>query len=143
MAILKLTKVERRAEEAAYAFFKDSNGDVEQVQIPLNLYHGLSSHPEVHALRPDKTLTGGYTRYDYETPTGLLGEGEYGDDGVDDLGNPEYQVVLGGDYITINKEKIVKDEIDLDDAQVVEKFGKKGIEKATLESVASTLMEVI
>lgn len=132
MALLKkLTKVERKPEEAAYAIFEDANGR-EEVQIPYSLYIGLSSHTEVHALRPTKTLVGGYTRYDYYTPTGLLGDGQYGDDGVDEFGNPEYQVVLGGTYITITKDKIVADQIDLTDPKVVEKFAKKQVDSTKI-----------
>lgn len=136
MALKKLTKVERKPEEAAYALFRDINGVTEEVQIPYSLYVGLSSHPEVHALRPNATLIGGYTRYDYYTPTGLLGEGQYGDDGVDELGNPEYQVVLGGTYITIAKDKIVNDNVDLADITVVEKFTKKGVGEQSLQTIA-------
>ena len=128
MSLKKLTKIERKPEEAAYALFRDAQGTEEEVQIPYSLYVGLSSHQEIHALRPNATLIGGYTRYDYYTPTGLLGDGQYGDDGVDEFGNPEYQVVLGGAYITITKDKIVNDEIDLTDPKVLEKFGKKGVE---------------
>lgn len=132
MALLKLKKVARKAEEAAYAYFIGVDNIREEVRIPLATYLNSLSSPEVHALRPDKTLIGGYTRYDYETPSGLLGDGEYGDDGVDELGNPLYKVILGGQYITIKKEKVVADKIDLDDVEVKEKFSKKGVDTAVI-----------
>lgn len=121
MARIKLTKVARKPEQAAFAIFKDEQGNTEEVRITLSQYQNMSTDLTVPLLRPTATLVAGYTRFDYETPTGLLEEGQYGDDGIDKDGKPHYQMNLGGKLIAVPTEKVVADEVDDTDEVIISK----------------------
>ena len=63
-------------------------------------------------------LTGGYSRMDYETPTGLLGDNEYGDDLN---GHVQIKDSRSPVSFTIESSKVVNDEVE-DDTELREKL---------------------
>ncbi len=126
MAKVRLTKVTRKDQDACFITF-EKEGKKFDIAITPQEYDGMGNKPEVLAKIPDGGLyKGGWCRRDFDTPTGMLRDGEYGDD---DFGGKHYHFKTEGNpHLSVKVEKIIADEIDLNDPEVKEALDEiKGI----------------
>lgn len=118
MALIKLTKVDKRPQDACFIVTLN-NGEETHTQIPLSEYPNVSQEM-VDSLGIKGVFHAAYTRYDYETPTGLLSDGEYGDAGVNKDGTPVIHTVVDGKYEILPKTVVsIDDYIDTADPVVL------------------------
>jgi len=80
MALTKLTKVAKKAEEGYFCQYKI--GDViHEFRITKEEYNGMGKNASVQSRIPARgQYIGGYSKYDYDTPSTNLEDGQYADD---------------------------------------------------------------
>ena len=121
MATITLKKVIRKLEQAAFMTTIDAEGKRIDIRIPFADYSNLRQ--VAVEMGVEEIYVGGFTRYDYETPTGLLSDGEYGEDGFTDEG-PVFQVIIEGTMIIVPRSQIVEHRLDLTRPDVVRQLSR-------------------
>jgi len=107
----KLRKIAKKLDQVYFCQYK-LNGKIREFKITAKQYNGMGKNATIQRRIPnDGIYTGGYSRYDYDTLTGLLGDDEYGEDSegffqVKDSRGPMPFVVI--------VDKIIADEIEDD-----------------------------
>lgn len=114
-----LTKRRKRKHQVAFIQFIGSDGVVGEQKISMDQYSKMGQ-AVIDRFDSTKMYIGGYTRFDYDTPTGLLSDGEYGDDGEGMV-----QIKMEDSYVVVPKELVVNDQIDEKHPRVVSRLKRE------------------
>ena len=123
MTLIELTKINRKQEQVSFVKMKDSQGVISYADIlPEDL--DKDGQTKVDLIDSTKTYVGESTRYDYETTTGLISDGEYGEDGIT-KGKQMVQISVSGKVIVLPEELIENDTIDTENPTVAVHINNK------------------